>query len=135
MEWVRELKGVEYINDSKATTAESCLWALDHIQKPIVMICGGKDKNIDFGVVNNRLKDKVKKVYVFGEAKEKIAQTFEQTVKVEICDFLQHALTKAKATAEQGDCVLFSPMCASFDMFSNFEERGRTFKELVNELE
>ena len=96
------------------------------------MICGGRDKNIDFSVLSQKLQGKVKKMFVIGEAKEKFQKTFHNVISLESCESLEDAIVKARANASKGDCVLLSPMCASFDMFANFEERGRIFKEAVN---
>jgi UDP-N-acetylmuramoylalanine--D-glutamate ligase len=134
LEWVRTIAGVDYINDSKATTAEAGRWALESIQKPIVMICGGRDKNIDFSVLRDLVKKKVKKMIVIGEAKAKLKDTFANVVDVEESPQLDEAVSRAKSLANQGDCVLLSPMCASFDMFKNFEHRGQVFKDIVRNL-
>jgi len=76
----------------------------------------------------------VKQMFVIGEARAKIRQTFDELIDLEECEGLEEAVTKAKENASKGDCVLLSPMCASFDMFADFEERGRVFKEIVNNL-
>ncbi len=131
LEWVRTKEGIDFINDSKATTAEAGRWALSSIQRPIVMICGGRDKNIDFSVLRDLVKSKVKKMFVIGEAKDKLTKAFGDVVAVGECGSLKDAVEAAKAFAAKGDCVVFSPMCASFDMFKNFEERGKVFKEIV----
>ena len=134
LEKVRTLEGVDFVNDSKATTAESGRWAMKNIDKPMVMICGGRDKNIDFSVLSELVKEKVKTMVVFGEAKAKLKQTFASFVEVKECDHLEHAVNCARESAATGDCVVLSPMCASFDMFKNFEERGRVFKDIVHKL-
>lgn len=134
LEWVRRLNGVDFINDSKATTAQAAIWALESLESPVLMICGGKDKNIDFSVVTDLARQKVKKMFVIGEAKKKLARTFDGVIAVEECDTLENAVRRARGNAGQGDCVLLSPMCASFDMFSDYEQRGRVFKEIVNKL-
>ena len=134
LEKVRSLNGVDFINDSKATTAQAALWALENIEQPILMICGGRDKNIDFSVLGETVQQKVKHMFVIGEARVKIRQAFDDLINLEECDGLEEAITKAKQNASKGDCVLLSPMCASFDMFADFEERGRVFKEIVNQL-
>ena len=135
LERVRRFNGVEYINDSKATTAQSALWALENIRQPIVMICGGRDKNIEFSVLAGPVRQKVKKMLVIGEARAKIRRAFEGLVDLEECDGLEQAVGKARQSACEGDCVLLSPMCASFDMFKDFEERGRVFKDIVGRLQ
>ena len=134
LEWVRCVDGVDFVNDSKATTAEAGRWALERLDQPIMMICGGRDKNIDFSVLKNIVAQKVKRIFAIGEAREKIRQTFEDVVDVQECDELTHAVIQARQQASQGDCVVLSPMCASFDMFVNYEERGKTFKHIVENL-
>jgi len=134
LEKVRNLNGVDFINDSKATTTQAGLWALESIDQPIVMICGGRDKNVDFTVLSEVVKGKVKQMIVIGEARKKIKKAFDALISLEECENLEEAVIKARESASQGDCVLLSPMCASFDMFQDFEERGRIFKTLVNNL-
>ncbi|MGE0269180.1 MAG: Mur ligase family protein [Candidatus Omnitrophota bacterium] len=134
MELVRTLDGVDFINDSKSTTAEAGNWALSQMQRPVMMICGGKDKNIDFTVLAEIVRKKVKKMFVIGEAKEKIKNSFRGFVQIEECQKLEEAVRSAKNQADHGDCVLLSPMCASFDMFKDYEDRGRIYKSIVNNL-
>jgi UDP-N-acetylmuramoylalanine--D-glutamate ligase len=134
MEWVRTLDGVDYINDSKSTTAEATRWALERTTKPVWMICGGRDKNIDFSVLKSLVKTKVKTILAIGEAKEKIQKTFGDTVPVELCSSLEDAVGRGRQKARAGECVVLSPMCASFDMFKNFEHRGQVFKQIVGQL-
>jgi len=135
LEKVRVLDGVEYINDSKATTVESGRWALLNIDRRVVMICGGRDKNLDYSVLRDLVKQRVKNMIVIGEAREKIAKVFADVVKVEEAGDFQQAIVLARGLARPGDVVLLSPMCASFDMFKNYEERGRVFKEIVQGLQ
>jgi len=134
MEMVRKIDGIDFINDSKSTTAEALRWALNSIHQPIYLICGGKDKNIKFSVLKDIVRRKVKKIFAIGEAKNKIKKTFKDVISVEECHTLESAAGKARHSASKGDCVLLSPMCASFDMFRNFEERGRDFKHIVERL-
>lgn len=134
LEKVRNLKGIDFVNDSKATTVEAGKWALNSINQPVVMICGGRDKNVDFSVLTESVQKKVKKIYTIGEARQKIRQSFGSITELEECDRLEEAVMKARGTAIEGDCVLLSPMCASFDMFDDFEHRGRAFKNIVNRL-
>ncbi len=134
LERVRTINGVNFINDSKSTTAESGRWAIENFKNPIIMICGGRDKNIDFTILQDLVKQKVKKMYVIGECREKIKKSFEEFVLVEECEGMEDAVRRAHTGAVTGDCVLLSPMCASFDMFTNFEERGKIFKDIVNKL-
>lgn len=134
LERVRQLNGVHFINDSKATTAEAATWALRRVEAPIVMICGGRDKNIDFRVVRDLVKQKVRKMFVIGEARAKLKAAFADLIDVEECGTLEEAVGKAQGEARGGTSVLLSPMCASFDMFKDYEERGRVFKEIVRGL-
>ncbi len=134
MEKVRILDGVEYINDSKATTVEAGRWALESITQPIVMICGGRDKNLDFSILRPLVKEKVKKMILFGEARAKLRAAFDGAVKVEECATLEDAVLYSRQAASAGDAIMLVPMCTSYDMFKNFEERGRAFKTIVHNL-
>lgn len=134
MERVAEVSGVTFINDSKATNVGSTLWALNSIKRPIILIAGGKDKGSDFTVIKEELRNKVKAMILLGEARERIKETFQDLVPIQIATTLSHAVWQAFRIARSGDCVLFSPMCSSFDMFTDFAERGRVFKEAVFKL-
>jgi UDP-N-acetylmuramoylalanine--D-glutamate ligase len=137
-ERVRTLDGVEYINDSKATTAESGLWALTRVPAPIIMICGGHDKGkIDFSALKGLVKEKVKKMIILTRedvVRQKLHDAFEGMVALEDHTDMAEAVRSAREQAVAGDKVLLSPMFASFDMFNNFEERGKVFKQIVNDL-
>jgi UDP-N-acetylmuramoylalanine--D-glutamate ligase len=134
IEFVREIDGVQFINDSKATTVNALWYALDTINTPIVLIAGGRDKGNDYSKVEPLVKEKVKAVIAIGESKEKIVQIFGAITKVIKADTMEDAVRLARQEAKQGETVLLSPACASFDMFANFEERGETFKRLVANL-
>lgn len=134
LEWVRQIEGIDFINDSKSTTAEAGRWALESAPKPVLMICGGRDKNIDFTILRDVVRQKVKRMVVIGEAKEKIKKAFADLISVEEANDLKQAVIRARQDAVAGDTVIFSPMCMSFDMFANFEERGRIFKTIVHGL-
>ncbi len=134
LEFVRVLDGIDFINDSKATTAEASRWALNNIEKPILMICGGRDKHIDFSVLKGLVHDKVRKMFLIGEAKDKLKNTFEDTTALKECGSLEEAVRSARKEAKAGECVVLSPMCTSFDMFRDYEHRGKVFKEIVNNL-
>ncbi len=134
MEQVAEINQVRFINDSKATTADSTLWALRSIQAPIILIAGGKDKGVDYGVILDEARQKVKKVVLIGEAKELIACALKDNLLIEEAGSLEEAVLKAYHKALPGDSVLLSPMCSSFDMFSGYEERGNLFKKTVYNL-
>ncbi|MDO8662055.1 MAG: UDP-N-acetylmuramoyl-L-alanine--D-glutamate ligase [Candidatus Omnitrophota bacterium] len=134
LEEVRKVNGVRFINDSKSTTPEATLWALNNLSEPLVLIAGGREKGNDYSLVLELGRKKIKAAIVIGEAKEKIKQALSAAIEVEEALTLDEAVSKAIRLARSGDCVLFSPMCKSFDMFSNFEERGMAFKALVSNL-
>ena len=135
LEFVREIAGVEFINDSKSTTVEAGRWALERSSKPLVMICGGSEKkHLDYFPLKGLVARKVKHMVALGENREKMKATFGDVVPVEISTTLEEAVKKAQGFATSGDRVLFSPMCASFDMFNDFEHRGRCYKEIVSKL-
>lgn len=134
MEFVRRLNEVSFVNDSKATTAESAIWALENIKAPVILIAGGRDKGIDYSVVLAAAKSKVRRAILIGEAKERIGLAFKGTLATEEVRTLEQAVHRAFERANAGDCVLLSPMCSSYDMFSSYEERGEAFKRIVNNL-
>lgn len=134
LEFVAEFEGVEFINDSKATTIDSTLWALRNINKPIILIAGGRNKGLKFDMVKDPLVAKAKSLILIGETKQKLKEIFKDVVDTQESDTLEDAVRIAYRNAKRGDCVLLSPMCASFDMFANFEERGDVFKRAVRNL-
>ena len=134
LEFVRELDGVRYFNDSKATNVDAAIKAVESFAGGIYLILGGKDKDSDFAVMNTLLGERVKTVISIGSAAEKIERQLAGVVKIESAQTLQQAVTFARLNAVAGDTVLLAPACASFDQFENYEHRGRVFKELVNGL-
>jgi len=134
LEEVRKINGVKFINDSKSTTTEATVWALNNLAGPLVLIAGGREKGNDYGLVLELARKKVKAAILIGEAKEKIKKAFSGNIHLDEAESLEEALNKAYSLARSGECVLFSPMCKSFDMFSDYEERGRLFKSLVSKL-
>jgi UDP-N-acetylmuramoylalanine--D-glutamate ligase len=130
LEFVRETKGIKFYNDSKATNVDSVKYALRSFDSPIHLIMGGRDKDGDFPVLREYMRH-VKKIYVIGEATNKIFKALNEVVPILICSSLNEAVQKAFKGAEKGDIVLLSPGCASFDMFYDFEDRGNQFKETV----
>ncbi|MBS1495008.1 MAG: UDP-N-acetylmuramoyl-L-alanine--D-glutamate ligase [Bacteroidetes bacterium] len=134
IEFVRELNGVPYYNDSKATNIDALIVALQSFDKNIVLILGGKDVNNDYNVVKDLVNDRVKEIIAVGSSKDKINNFFSPFKKVYVADSYEDAVSYSYKTSEAGDTVLLSPACKSFDMFNNFEERGTKFKELVNNL-
>ncbi len=134
LEFVRNLNNIKFINDSKATTIESLSFALRSFEEPVVLIAGGKDKGSDFKRLNALIEERVRSVILIGDASEKMAATWKGIKPIYKKSSLQKAVEKALSCAKSGDVVLLSPACASFDMFKDFEERGRSFKTIVNNL-
>jgi UDP-N-acetylmuramoylalanine--D-glutamate ligase len=131
LEFVRELDGVEYVNDSKATNVESVWYALQSFQKPLVLLLGGRDKGNDYGRLRELVHEHVRAVIAIGESAEKVRMAFRESVPVAVCGSMEEAVKSARHLAEKGDVVLLSPACASFDWFDNYEHRGRVFKNIV----
>ncbi|MCX7913066.1 MAG: UDP-N-acetylmuramoyl-L-alanine--D-glutamate ligase [Thermodesulfovibrionales bacterium] len=131
LEFVRDLKGVVFINDSKGTNVGAVMKSLESFESPIILIAGGRDKHSDFGLLRPFIKGKVKALILIGEAKEKIRKAVGDLTEVFIENDMDGAVKKAYSIAVSGDVVLLSPACASFDMFENFEDRGRKFKKAV----
>lgn len=134
LEFVRELNGVTFINDSKATNVDSVYYALQSFNYPLRLILGGKDKGNDYSKILDSVKKNVKKIYAIGSSKEKVYSFFGEYTETEMCASMEEAVKKAYAEAVKGDVVLLSPACASFDMFDNYEHRGEVFKNLANGL-
>ena len=133
LEFVAAIRGVDFYNDSKATNVDATIKAIESFPANIHLILGGKDKGSDYSVLNNLLKQRVKRVYTIGAAAGKIESQIKN-VEVVHAETLDNALRKASAVAQPGDIVLLAPACASFDQFKNYEERGRAFKEIVKAL-
>lgn len=131
LEFVKEIDGVRYINDSKATSMSAVMSALKSFDKDIILIMGGRNKGIDFKPLKSIIEDRVKKLILTGEASEDLNKMIDVSNKIIIKDFTE-AFDYAKKMAVKGDTVLLSPGCASFDSFKNYEERGKYFKSLVN---
>ena len=132
LEPVREVDGVLYINDSKATNVDSVWYALESMTRPVVWIAGGTDKGNDYTPLKEFARAKVKALVCMGLDNEKLVRDFTDIVpKVVSTSSLDEAMRAAVAAAESGDVVLLSPACASFDLFKNYENRGELFKEWV----
>ncbi len=134
LEFVRELRGVRYINDSKATNVDSVWYALRTFHEPVYLILGGKDKGNDYNQILEPVKKNVRKIYAVGSSAQKVYNFFKGITQTEIKDDLEACLAAAAKEAEPGSIVLLSPACASFDMFSSYEHRGRVFKEAAGAL-
>jgi UDP-N-acetylmuramoylalanine--D-glutamate ligase len=138
LEFVATVRGVDYYNDSKATNVDATIKALESFPANIHLILGGKDKGSDYTVLNDLLRQRVKRVYTIGAAAAKIESQIGSSKgagpEVVHAETLENAVRKANAVAEPGDVVLLAPACASFDQFKSYEHRGRVFKEIVREL-
>ncbi len=134
LEPVGQFEGVSYYNDSKATTVASLGYALQSFPEKIVLIAGGKDKGGDFAELNPLLKEHARAAVVIGQAAPKMQQAWNAAVPVYPESSLLQAVKKAAALAQPGDVVVLSPACSSFDMFRDYEDRGRQFKKIVHQL-
>lgn len=135
LESVLILNGVEYINDSKATNVDSTWYALDSVKDNIIWMCGGVDKGNDYSLLVPLVKSKVKSMICLGVDNKKLHEAFGSIVEqIEDADSAEQAVELAAKMASRGDTVLLSPACASFDLFKNYEDRGKQFKEAINKL-
>lgn len=135
MEPVVTIKGVEFINDSKATNVNSTWYALESMTQPTILILGGIDKGNDYSLIKELVKEKVKAIVCMGVDNRKIHEAFGQEVELIVnTNNAKDAVLAAFHFANKGDVILLSPACASFDLFKNYEDRGKQFKEAVKEL-
>lgn len=134
LEFVRELNGVRYINDSKATNVNSVWYALQSFDEPIVLLLGGRDKGNDYSALYEMVKKKVRAIVALGESADKVVENFKGLTRGVKVGSMRDAVGQAERLAQRGDVVLLSPACSSFDWFENYEHRGRVFKEAVNQL-
>lgn len=135
MEYVATVRGVDFINDSKATNVNSVWFALESMERPVVLIMGGVDKGNDYSAIRELVREKVKAIICLGVDNRPIHEALSKDMEVMVnTDNMKDAVAAAFQMAEKGDVVLLSPACASFDLFRNYEERGRMFKETVREL-
>ena len=134
LEFVAKIQGVDYYNDSKATNVDATIKALESFPANIHLILGGKDKGSDYTVLNDLLRQRVKRVYTIGAAAAKIESQIQNSAEITHAETLETAVQLASKNAKPNDVVLLAPACASFDQFENYEHRGRVFKEVVNSL-
>ncbi len=132
LEEVRTINGVLFVNDSKATTVAATIKAVESYSRPIVLILGGRDKGGDFSPLRRALKNRVRKILLIGEAREKIKKALAGAFPMEEVSSFRELVERAYQAARPGDVVLLAPACTSWDMFRDFEERGRVFKKEVN---
>jgi UDP-N-acetylmuramoylalanine--D-glutamate ligase len=133
LEFVAEINGVEYYNDSKATNVDATAKAVAAFSSGVHLILGGKDKDSDYTQLAQLLQARVRAVYTIGTAAAKIESELRGVVSIHSCETLDNAVSAAANAARPGEVVLLAPACSSFDQFENYEHRGRVFKELVNE--
>ena len=135
MEYVITVHGIDFVNDSKATNVNACWYALESMTKDVVWIVGGVDKGNDYAELGEMVSEKVKAIICLGENNENIINAFTGKVDTIVqASSMQEAVTQSYALAGKQDVVLLSPACASFDLFTNYEDRGLQFKKEVRNL-
>lgn len=134
LEKVAELNEVLFYNDSKATNVDAAIRAICSINRPLILIAGGRPKGADYGALARAAKGRVKKAILLGEARDLLMEAFEGVAPCHGAEDMEEAVSMAFAAARSGDAVLLSPACASFDMYISYEERGEAFKEAVEKL-
>lgn len=135
IEWVRKFNGVDFVNDSKSTNPDSLLVALESFENPIILIAGGQAKKADYSELGQLIRDRVKALILIGEAAAELEEVWADSTEVFVEEIMGKAIIRATILANEGDVVLLSPGCASFDQYRNFEERGEHFRVLVEGLE
>lgn len=131
LEFVKEIDGVRYFNDSKGTNVGAVVKSLESFKDPIILIAGGRDKAGDFSILRELVKERVKTIVLIGEAAEKIKKSLGDLTETIMAKSMQEAVETSRSISMKGNVVLLSPACASFDMFEDFEDRGRQFKKIV----
>jgi UDP-N-acetylmuramoylalanine--D-glutamate ligase len=135
LEFVAKVHGIEFINDSKATNVNSTWYALESMNNPVIWIAGGVDKGNDYAEIADLIKKKVKAIVCLGADNRKLQEAFSRQVDIMVTtDSMADAVDMAYRLGSNGDTVLLSPACASFDLFENYQERGNHFKQVVKEL-
>jgi UDP-N-acetylmuramoylalanine--D-glutamate ligase len=135
LEFVSMVHGIEFVNDSKATNVNSTWYALESFNKPVILILGGVDKGNDYTILEDLVREKVKAIVCLGKDNKKIIRTFTGVVpEIVEASSADEAVKESYRLGRKGDVVLLSPACASFDLFENYEDRGRQFKKAVKNL-
>ena len=134
IEYVTTINGVKVYNDSKSTTPNSTLKAIESLNSPLILLAGGKDKGTDYEILTKIINEKVKHLVLIGETKNKMREQLGKNINTTIANTLEDAVDSALTNSEPSDTLLFSPACSSFDMFKSYEERGRKFKEIVQNI-
>ena len=133
-QWVAEIDGVEWINDSKATNVGAAQASIEGRDRPVILIAGGQSKGADMSIMFETIKQKVKCALLLGEDASRLQQAWQNATRIEPVQDMQQAVQRAQQVAVSGDCVLLAPACASFDMYPKFEARGDHFMQCVKEL-
>lgn len=133
-EYLGEIRGAYFYNDSKSTSPGATLSALESTRAPVILIAGGKDKGVSYAALKNIVKEKVKVLVLIGEARQRMSEELGGDVRSILSDSLKGAVDSALDNLSPRDSVLFSPACSSFDMFESYEDRGRRFKEIVENI-
>jgi UDP-N-acetylmuramoylalanine--D-glutamate ligase len=135
LEWVADLGGVSYYDDSKGTNVGAVARSLAHFARPVILIAGGRDKDSDFSLLNDLIRIRVKALVLLGETKERLAAAWQGLAPTYPAEDMHAAVVQAANLAKPGDVVLLSPACASFDMYRDYVQRGQSFQRLVRELQ
>jgi UDP-N-acetylmuramoylalanine--D-glutamate ligase len=130
---VGDWRGIRWINDSKGTNVGATIAALEGLDRPVVLIAGGQAKTSDFSGLSSALSKRATHLVVFGQDAKRIARSVDASIGVTQVEQLAQAVDVAAGEAHMGDVILFSPACASYDQFDNFEHRGDVFRQLVKE--
>ena len=131
LEWVAEVRGIQFFDDSKGTNVGAVVKALEGFSRPVILIAGGRDKGGDYGPLKGLIREKVKALILIGEAREKMREQLGDLTPTELADSLETAVSRSFRQGEPGDVVLLSPGCSSFDMFRDYAQRGEVFQQAV----
>jgi UDP-N-acetylmuramoylalanine--D-glutamate ligase len=134
LEWVAEVRGIQFFDDSKGTNVGAVVKALEGFSQPVILIAGGRDKGGDYGPLKGLIREKVKALILIGEAREKMREQLGDLTPTELADSLETAVSWSLRQGEPGDVVLLSPGCSSFDMFRDYAQRGEVFQQAVKGL-
>jgi UDP-N-acetylmuramoylalanine--D-glutamate ligase len=134
IEFVKEKDGVSYYDDSKGTNVDAVARALETFESPIILLMGGRDKDGDFEALEPLIKERVKQLVLFGEARDKIKGKIGNLVETDVQETMEKAVLRAYKQASRGDVVLLSPGCASFDEFTDYKNRGNVFQDIVRRM-
>ena len=134
LEWVAEVRGIQFFDDSKGTNVGAVVKALEGFTRPVILLAGGRDKGGDYSPLKGPIREKVKALILIGEAREKMRKQLGNLTRTEVADSLERAVSLAYGLGEPGDVVLLSPGCSSFDMFRDYAHRGEVFQQAVQRL-